>query len=85
MEELSCRASSCRHDRKIIKIIPPMMDATLQSMKRTLDENPALIPLTPDAPATFDGSLHPGHAIKEGAKVIHRRPSNETNRSIMRI
>jgi hypothetical protein len=61
------------------------MAATLQSMKSTLHENPALIPLTPDAPATFDGSLHPGHATREGAKFIQRRLSNETNRSITRI
>jgi hypothetical protein len=68
-----------------MKIMPPIIEATLKSMKRTLHENPALIPFTPDAPATFDGSLHPGHAISEGAKVIHRRLSNETSRSIPRI
>jgi hypothetical protein len=61
------------------------MDATLQSMKRTLQENPALMPPTSDAPATFDGSLHPGHAISEGTRFIQRRPSNETSRNILRI
>jgi hypothetical protein len=66
-----------------MKIIPPIMDATLQSIKRTLHENPALIPLTPDA--AFDGSLHPGHAISEGAKFIHSRLSNDTNRNTIRI
>jgi hypothetical protein len=61
------------------------MDPTLASMKRTLHENPALMPLTPDAPATFDGSLHPGHAISEGAIFNHTRPSNEASRSIQTI
>src|SRR6516162_5267171 len=65
-----------------MKIIPPRIDATLKSIKRTLQEKPALIPLTPDAPATFEGSLQPGHAIREDAKFIHKRPSNVTNRSI---
>jgi hypothetical protein len=65
-----------------MKISPPRIDATLKSMKRTLHEKPALIPLTPDAPATFEGSLHPGHAIREEAKFIQKRLSNVTNRSI---
>jgi hypothetical protein len=54
-------------------------------MKRTLQEKPALMPLTPDAPATFDGSLHPGHAISEGAIFNQTRPSNEASRSIQTI
>jgi hypothetical protein len=68
-----------------MKIMPPIIEATLKSMKRTLHENPALIPLTPDGPATLDGSLHPGHAKSEGAKFNHRRLSNETSRTMRGI
>src|SRR6516165_6320525 len=67
-----------------MKIIPPKIDATLKSIKRTLHEKPALIPLTPDAPAAFEGSLQPGHAITEAAKFIQKRASNVTNRNIDR-
>ena len=67
-----------------MKIIPPRIDATLKSIKRTLQEKPALIPLTPDAPATFEGSLQPGHAITEAAKFIQKTASNVTNRNIDR-
>jgi hypothetical protein len=67
-----------------MKIIPPRIDATLKSIKRTLHEKPALIPLTPDAPATFEGSLQPGQAIREEARFIQKRASNVTNRSIDR-
>jgi len=83
-DTIPCLASSCRHERTIMKIIPPKIDATLKSMKRTLHEKPALIPLTPDAPATFEGSLQPGHAIRDEAKFIQKRPSNVTNRSMER-
>jgi hypothetical protein len=65
-----------------MKIIPPRIDTTLKSIKRTLHEKPALIPLTPEAPATLEGSLHPGHAMREEAKFIQKRLSNVTNRSI---
>src|SRR6516225_883665 len=67
-----------------MKIIPPRIDATLKSIKRTLQEKPALSPLTPDAPATFEGSLQPGHAIRDEAKFIQKRQSNVTNRSMQR-
>jgi hypothetical protein len=84
-ETTSRLASILRHDRTIIRIIPPMMVATLKSINRTLHEKPALIPLTPDAPATFEGSLHPGHAIREGTKFIKKRLSHTNERSMMRI
>src|ERR1700741_3682295 len=67
-----------------MKIIPPKIDATLKSIKRTLHEKPALIPLTPDAPVTFEGSLQPGHAIPEEAKFIQKRARKVSNRSIHR-
>jgi len=83
-DTIPCLASSWRHERTIMKIIPPKIDATLKSIKRTLHEKPALIPLTPDAPATFEGSLQPGQAIREQAKFIQKKASNVTNRSIER-
>ena len=81
-DTIPCLASSCRHERTIMKIIPPRIDTTLKSIKRTLHEKPALMPLTPEAPATLEGSLHPGHAIREEAKFIQKKASNATNRSI---
>lgn len=39
---------------------------TMQIMKRTLQEKPALMPDTPESPATLEGSLHPSQAIKDG-------------------
>ena len=84
-EAISRLASIRRHDRTIIRIIPPMVAATLKSIKRTLHEKPALIPLTPEAPATFEGSLHPGHAIREGTKFIQNRLSHINERSTAAI
>ena len=79
-EAISRLASIRRHDRTIIRIIPPMVAATLKSIKRTLHEKAALIPFTPEAPATFEGSLHPGHAIREGTKFIQNRLSHINER-----
>jgi hypothetical protein len=39
---------------------------SMQIMKRTLQEKLALIPATPESPATLEGSLHPSQAINDG-------------------
>jgi hypothetical protein len=51
-------------------------------MKTTLHEKLALIPATPESPATLDGSLHNSQAMSDGAQLISHPQSKETNRSI---
>lgn len=50
-----------------MKTMPPIKKASIPSMKRTLHEKLALIPSTPELPATLDGSLHPSQGMSEGA------------------
>jgi len=61
-----CWAANCLHDRMIMKSIPVSKNPTTASIKTTLQEKLALIPPTPESPATLDGSLHPSHASTDG-------------------
>ena len=63
---VAARASSCLQACTIMQSMPPTRVATMPSMKMTLTEKPRLVPLTPEAPATLDGSLHPSHAKASG-------------------
>lgn len=61
-ETVPVRASSCLQAFTIMQSMPPTRVATMPSMNMTLTEKPRLTPLTPDAPATLDGSLQPSQA-----------------------
>lgn len=64
--ERCCCSASCLQDRIIMKTIPVSRQASIPSMKTTLQEKLALIPPTPESPATLDGSLHPSQATSDG-------------------
>jgi len=61
-----CAAANCLQDWMIIKSIPVSKNPRTPSIKTTLQEKLALIPPTPEPPATLDGSLHPSHARTDG-------------------
>jgi hypothetical protein len=54
-------------------------------MKITLQEKPELIPLTPEGPATFEGSLQPSQANTEGRILKTRLVTIDTSRSIEKL
>ncbi len=54
----------------------------MPSMKTTLQEKLALIPATPESPATLAGSLHPSQAISDGKLLISSVPNSVKNLSI---
>ena len=53
------------------------------NMKTTLQEKLALIPATPESPATLAGSLHPSQAISDGKLLISSAPNSVNNRSML--
>jgi hypothetical protein len=65
-----------------MRTIPPIRNASMLSIKITLHEKLALIPATPESPATLDGSLHNSQAMSDGAQLVSQAQSKETNRSI---
>ena len=61
-----CCWASCLQERIIMTIRQLNKTPIMQIMKRTLQEKLALIPATPESPATLEGSLHPSQAISDG-------------------
>jgi hypothetical protein len=65
-----------------MKVMPVRRKTTNPIMKSTLSEKAALIPETPPSPATLEGSLHPGHANSDGAKLRDSALSSDRNLTI---
>jgi hypothetical protein len=65
-----------------MRIIPVSKKATMPIMKITLHEKLALIPATPESPATLDGSLHPSQASSDGILLINSAARSDKNRSM---
>ena len=61
---------------------PVSKKASMPSMKTTLHEKLALIPATPESPATLDGSLHPSQAINDGRFPISNAERRKKSRRI---
>jgi hypothetical protein len=78
----SCCAANCLQERTIMKTSPVNSEATTVSINRTLQEKLALIPATPDCPATFEGSLHPSQAKSDGRLFKSNKPASETSRNM---
>src|SRR6516164_8023204 len=66
MEATSCSALSCLQLLITIHTNPPSTEPTAPSMNITLQEKPALIPSTLEAPVTLEGSLQPSQAKTAG-------------------
>lgn len=77
-----CWSASCLQERTIMKIIPPNKNPSIPIMKITLQEKLALIPTTPESPATVDGSLHPSQAISDGRALVSNALSRDKHRSM---
>jgi hypothetical protein len=54
-------------------IMPATSNEIIPIIKITLHEKPAPIPVTPEEPATLDGSLHPSQAKSDGTKLVMKR------------
>jgi len=61
---------------------PVKRKAVTPSINRTLQEKLALIPATPDCPATLEGSLHPSQAKSDGRSFRSTIPASETSRNM---
>ena len=63
-----------------MRTIPVNKKVSIPSMKTTLHEKLALIPATPESPATLDGSLHPSQAISDGRLPISKAERKKKSR-----
>jgi hypothetical protein len=61
-----CCSASLLQERTIMKTMPLIRNASMPSIKMTLHEKLALIPATPESPATLDGSLQNSQAMSDG-------------------
>jgi hypothetical protein len=63
-----------------MRTIPVSKKVSMPSIKTTLHEKLALIPATPESPATFDGPLHPSQAISDGRLPISKAERKKKSR-----